>query len=131
MGAAVSEPQGELRGSRYIVKSINLGLSQGKKPINEAMVFGKPVVCSVCDGTEKKLVRNDFNGKYFMEGNSNDLAETVIELFSDINKLSIMGLNSEQIIKNEINIKTVVKGYVNAFNYVTSNRFSLINSNKL
>ncbi|MCZ6702619.1 MAG: glycosyltransferase family 4 protein [Ignavibacteria bacterium] len=118
-------------GRYFLSCSIYILAGMGGLSINEAMVFGKPVVCSVCDGTEKKLVRDDFNGKYFMEGSSNDLAETVIELFSDINKLRIMGLNSEQIIKNEINIKTVIQGYVNAFNYVTSNKFNLINSNNL
>ena len=118
-------------GRYFLSCSIYILAGMGGLSINEAMAFGKPVVCSVCDGTEKKLVRDDFNGKYFIEGNSNDLAETVIKLFSDINKLKLMGLNSEQIIKNEINIKTVVNGYVNAFNYVTSNRFNLSINNKL
>ncbi len=41
---------------RYLVSSsIYILAGIGGLSINEAMVFGKPVICSVCDGTEKKI----------------------------------------------------------------------------
>ena len=90
----------------------------GGLSINEAMCFSKPIICSVCDGTEKHLVLDEYNGKYFEEDNESDLTNKIIYLLSDQHKLKIMGENSEKIIIDKININTVVNGYSNAFNYV-------------
>jgi len=97
----------------------------GGLSINEAMIYGKPVVCSVADGTEKKLVRDNFNGKYFEKGNLEDLVEKLDFLLSNPKIIEDMGKNSEKIIREEINIHTVIKGYIRAFNYVTKNKFQL------
>jgi glycosyltransferase involved in cell wall biosynthesis len=86
--------------------------------INDAMVFGKPIICSICDGTEKKLVYNDFNGLYFKDGNKDDLTKKILMILDDENKIRTMGENSTSIIKDKINIHTVISGYKNAFNYV-------------
>ncbi len=97
----------------------------GGLSINEAMAFEKPVVCSVCDGTEKSLVIENYSGKYFDAGNEDDLFKVIDELFSDTQKLKLLGENSFEIIKNKINTNTVVKGYLDAFNFVTNNKFNL------
>lgn len=104
---------------RYLLSStIYVLAGMGGISINDAMVFGKPVICSICDGTEKKLVYNDFNGLYFKDGDKDDLTKKIIAILSDENKVKIMGENSTSIIKDKINIHTVIKGYKNAFNYV-------------
>lgn len=97
----------------------------GGLSINEAMAFGKPVICSECDGTEKKLVRDEYNGKFFQNDNAKDLYEKIDYLFSRPELLKTMEENSLNIIKNEINIHTVIKGYVKAFNFVSNNKFKL------
>ncbi len=112
-------------GGYLVSSSIYILAGIGGLSINEAMVFGKPVICSVCDGTEKKLVRDNYNGKFFKEGNLNDLIAKIDLLFSDKEKLIQMGENSGLIIKNEVNIHTVVSGYINAFNFVTNNKYNL------
>lgn len=93
----------------------------GGLSINEAMVFEKPIICSICDGTEKVLVRDGYNGYLFENGNLESLIEKLTLLLSDENKIQIFGKNSLNIIQNEINIDTVVSGYLKAFNYVTNN----------
>ncbi len=98
--------------------SIYVLAGMGGLSINEAMCFSKPIICSVCDGTEKHLVFDEFNGKYFQEDNENDLADKINYLLANPNKLKIMGENSEKIILEKININTVVNGYNEAFNYV-------------
>lgn len=105
--------------SIYILAGIG-GLS-----INEAMIFEKPIICSVCDGTEKKLVREDFNGKFFKEDDLDDLVEKIDLLFGNKEKLNQMGKNSLSIIKNEVNIHTVINGYIKTFNFVTGNKYNL------
>lgn len=90
----------------------------GGLSINEAMAFGKPVVCSICDGTEKKLVRDGYNGYIFENGNLESLKSKLVKLISDEDKIIEFGKNSESIIRNEINLQTVISGYLTAFEYL-------------
>jgi len=112
--------------AKYMISSaIYVLAGMGGLSINEAMAFGKPVICSVCDGTEKKLVRDGFNGYYFKEGNKYDLANKIKLLLSNQNEIVRMGKNSETIIRDEININTVINGYIMAFEYVSDKRIKL------
>ena len=96
----------------------------GGLSINEAMVFGKPIICSICDGTEKKLVRDGYNGYIFENGNLGSLKSKIVELISDSEKITKFGKNSESIIKEEINLQTVITGYINAFNYLSTKKYT-------
>ena len=97
----------------------------GGLSINEAMAFDKPIICSVCDGTEKKLVRENYNGKYFKEGDEEDLTNKIEYFFNNPEETERMRINSGKIIREEININTVIDGYIRAFNYVTNNKFNI------
>ena len=101
-----------LESSIYVLAGIG-GLS-----INEAMCFGKPVICSICDGTEKHLVFDDYNGKYFIENNADDLSMKIDYILSNPALIKTMGENSLKIINEKININTVINGYLKAFHYV-------------
>lgn len=107
-----------LLGRYYLSASVFVQPGMGGLALNEAMCFGKPIICSICDGTEKKLIREGYNGIYFKEGNENDLADKIKSLLSNPNLTQKMGVNSLSIIKNEVNINTVIQGYSNAFNFV-------------
>jgi glycosyltransferase involved in cell wall biosynthesis len=108
---------------KYLMSSSIYTLAgMGGLSINDAMVFGLPVICSVCDGTEKYLVREDYNGLYFENGDQESLEAKIKYLFDNPEKRLKMGENSLSIIKNEINIHTVVGGYLNAFKYVTKTK---------
>jgi len=109
----------KILGRYFMASTIYVLAGMGGLSINDAMTFGLPVICSVCDGTEKKLVRDEFNGKYFKDGDEDDLFEKIIYLFDRPQLLKQMGLNSTSIIKNEINIHTVIKGFLAAFQYVS------------
>ncbi|MCX6150417.1 MAG: glycosyltransferase family 4 protein [Ignavibacteriales bacterium] len=111
---------------RYLKASTIYALAgMGGLSINEAMCFNKPIVCSVCDGTEKKLVRDGINGNFFEEGNEDDLVIKLDYLFSNPELIEKMGKSSGEIIRNDVNIHTVIDGYVRAFNYVSKNKFGL------
>lgn len=92
----------------------------GGLSINDAMCFAKPVVCSVADGTEKRLVREGFNGHYFANGDVDSLTDRLDRLLSDPARLRTFGDNSLRIIQEEINIHTVLREYVRAFEYAAS-----------
>jgi glycosyltransferase involved in cell wall biosynthesis len=115
----------ETLGRYFTAASVYVLAGLGGLSINEAMTFEKPVVCSECDGTEKKLVREAYNGRYFKEGDAESLYQVLKELLADPQQLEQMGKRSEEIIRNEVNIHTVIKGYIEAFNYVTGGKYRL------
>tara|TARA_B110000285_G_scaffold235135_1_gene315057 strand:+ start:2322 stop:3602 length:1281 start_codon:yes stop_codon:yes gene_type:complete len=109
-----------LLGKYLMSSSIYILAGMGGLSINDAMIFGLPVICSVCDGTEKYLVREGYNGLYFENGDQHSLESKIKYLFDHPEQRLTMGENSVNITKNEINIHTVVDGYMKAFNYITS-----------
>ncbi len=92
----------------------------GGLSINEAMYYGLAIVCAKADGTERFLVREGVNGAFFKDGDEADLARVMIEALSDPDQLRGMGSRSKEIIEKEVNIQTVVAGYLNAFRSVCS-----------
>ncbi|WP_254561380.1 glycosyltransferase [Dyadobacter diqingensis] len=104
---------------RYLhVSSIYLLGGMGGLSINDAMCFAKPVICAVADGTERRLVREGYNGSYFENGNQESLNLKIKSLLEDPEKVKTFGANSLKIIKEEINIHSVLKEYMVAFQYV-------------
>ena len=104
-------------GRYFLASTVYVLAGMGGLSINDAMCFGKPVICSRADGTEKKLVRADYNGYYFEENNATDLADKIIKIISYPEIEKKFGENSTNIIKNEINIHTVITRYQKAFEY--------------
>lgn len=102
-------------GKYFTESTIYVLAGMGGLSINEAMLFGKPIICSVCDGSEKHLVYDQINGLYFKDSNENDLAEKIIFLFERPELIRSMGLESEKIIRNKVNINTVVSAFSEAF----------------
>ncbi len=104
---------------RYMYESsVYVLAGMGGLSMNDAMCFSLPVICSVCDGTEKDLITNGINGYFFQEGNSDSLAEKIDLVLSDKEKAKKMGEASYRIIKEKINLDTVSRRYMDAFEYV-------------
>jgi glycosyltransferase involved in cell wall biosynthesis len=112
----VYDPQ--LLGQYYLASSLYVLAGMGGLSINEAMCFGLPILCSVCDGTEKVLVREGVNGRYFRDGDEDDLAEKIAWFFERPEEAAAMGRRSEEIIRRDVNIRTVIDGYVDALRFV-------------
>lgn len=87
----------------------------GGLSINDAMTYGMPVICSVCDSTERDLVTDGRNGFFFKEGDAGSLAEKITTLFASPGLCGKMGKESQRIILEEINIDTVSRRYLDAF----------------
>jgi glycosyltransferase involved in cell wall biosynthesis len=105
-------------GKYLLASTIYVLAGMGGISINDAMIFGKPIICSVCDGTEKHLVFEGENGLYFKDGDQQSLVEKVLYLFRNQDLVSHMGTESARIIKESVNIHTVLDGYRRAFSYV-------------
>jgi hypothetical protein len=115
----------ETLGKYFMSASVYVLAGMGGLSINEAMSFDRPVVCSECDGTEKKLVREGYNGRYFEDGSAESLYEVLKNMLAHPEDLQEMGIRSGKIIQNEVNIHTVINGYIEAFNFVTNNKYGL------
>lgn len=106
---------------RYLRASVVYVLGgMGGLSINDAMCFAKPVVCTEADGTERRLVREEYNGYYFENGDQDSLDTALRKLLSDPEKVTRFGANSLKIIEEEINIHSVIREYEAAFEYVMS-----------
>lgn len=105
--------------ARYLRSSgVYVLAGMGGLSINDAMFNGLPVVCSVCDGTEKRLVRDGYNGLFFAEGSEDDLVDKLLTLFRQPELCRQMGKHSRRIIDDEVNVHTVLAGYLDAFRFV-------------
>lgn len=105
-------------GQHLMASSVYVLAGMGGLSINDAMCFEKPVICSVCDGTERNLVTDNVNGFFFKEGDRVDLCDKITRILSDPLRMAEMGRASRQVIETRVNIHTVIDGYMKAFRYV-------------
>lgn len=94
----------------------------GGLSINDAMTYGLPILCSVCDTTERDLVTDGKNGYFFAEGSVDSLVEKIETLFASPERCRVMGRESERIIREKINIETVSVRFMRAFEKVMQQR---------
>jgi len=111
-----------LLGRYFMASSVYVLAGMGGLSINDAMCFGLPVICSVCDGTEKRLVREGYSGRYFLEGDQDDLDDKISWMLEHQEERHQMGENATAVIRDEMNIHTVIQGYTDAFKFVTGKR---------
>ena len=97
--------------------SVYVLAGMGGLSINDAMCFSLPIICSVCDGTEKDLVFEGENGFFFKEDDVADLTEKLNWILSDLPKAVQMGEKSLQIIKERANLDVFSNMYKKALSY--------------
>ncbi len=101
-----------------IASAIYVLAGMGGLSINEAMAFGKPVICSKCDGTERDLVIDGVNGLYFQEGDAFDLASKIDMLLNDPVKIQAMGENAQPLTDEKINLEIITQRFANCFEHL-------------
>ena len=98
----------------------------GGLAVSEALANGLPVICGQGDGCEVDLVLNDVNGyRYSIDISSADcdsyiswLADKMLDLLINDDKLDQFSINAVEIIKNKYNVNTYVSGILKALSYV-------------
>lgn len=95
--------------------SIYVLAGMGGLSINDAMTYSLPIICSVCDGTERDLVTHNVNGLYFKENNAIDLSDKIKLLLRDSQLREKMGKASLSVIEEKINLESVSDRYMDAF----------------
>lgn len=102
-----------LLAEKFKVSDVFVLTGAGGLAINDAMTFGKPVICTYADGTEKDLVIPHQTG--FIYQNINELEHFMEFFINHPLKAQEMGINAQNKILNEINLKSVAKKYVDFF----------------
>lgn len=112
---------GAMHGSELDRKFVRADLfvlpGTGGLAVQQAMSFGLPVIVGQADGTQKDLVRPE-NGWSLLAGSCESLTHTLQQALSDISRLRKMGQESYRIVKDEINLETMVQAFVHAVNSV-------------
>lgn len=102
--------------------SVYVLAGMGGLSINDAMTYGLPVLCSVCDSTERDLVTDGLNGSFFREGDVDSLTEKMEQLLASPVRCKEMGKESERIIREKINLATVSERYLKAFEEICATK---------
>jgi len=87
----------------------------GGLAVQQAMSYGLPVIVAQGDGTQDDLVRQG-NGWQIPPDDFDALVSTMKDALSDVARLQRMGKESYRIVKEEINIETMVETFVTALN---------------
>ena len=87
----------------------------GGLAIQQAMAYALPVIVAEGDGTQDDLVRPS-NGWRVSPGDQDELTETLCEALSDVTRLRSMGESSYNIVRDEINIQSMARVFLQAMN---------------
>ena len=79
----------------------------GGLAVQQAMAYALPVVVAEADGTQVDLVQQK-NGWNVCPGDVDQLTETVKKALDDPKRLRRMGMESFDIIQNQVNLETMV-----------------------
>jgi glycosyltransferase involved in cell wall biosynthesis len=92
----------------------------GGLAVQEAMIYGKPVIVASADGTQTDLVREGENGFHATPGDIPALSQTINESLKHRSRLSEMGKESRRIVTEEFNLNIMAQTFINAFNFVST-----------
>ena len=87
----------------------------GGLAVQQAMAYALPVIVAEGDGTQDDLVRPG-NGWRVSPGDQDELTETLREALSDVTRLRHMGDSSYNIVRDDVNIGSMVRVFLQAMN---------------
>lgn len=118
-------PQAEFTGAKHGAELTSLWAradlfvlpGTGGLAVQEAMAHGLPVIVAQGDGTQDDLVRPE-NGWQIPPDDLKALKETLAIALSDCQQLREMGVESQRIVREEVNINEMVDVFVQALKSV-------------
>lgn len=90
----------------------------GGLAVQQAMVYGLPIVIGEGDGTQLDLV-SEKNGWHITPGDIDDLVRVLNESLADGSRLKKMGEASFKIVQDRANVEKMVEVFVQAMEYAT------------
>lgn len=93
----------------------------GGLAVQEAMIYGKPVIVTSGDGTQVDLVREGKNGFHVEPGDINSLINAIETGIENRELLNKMGLESRRIVTEEYNMNNMVQTFIKVLNVAVKN----------
>jgi glycosyltransferase involved in cell wall biosynthesis len=90
----------------------------GGLAVQEAMVYGLPILVGEADGTQLDLVSPE-NGWHIIPGDLDDLVKTMRLAFSDTARLAKMGEASFRVVRDRANIEIMAEVFVQALEFAS------------
>lgn len=105
--------------SYYLEADLFVLPGSGGLAVQEAMAHGLPVIVAEGDGTQSDLVRKE-NGWLVPPDDVDALTQALAGALADVKSLRLKGLESLRIVKDEVNLESMVESFVFALNKITS-----------
>jgi len=96
-----------------------LGVQYGSALRSYFLAHGLPVIVAEGDGTQSDLVRKE-NGWLVPPDDVEALRQALAGALADVKSLRLKGLESLRIVKEEVNLESMVESFVFALNKITS-----------
>ena len=103
---------GEALARFFIASDVFVLPGAGGLAIHQAMSYGKPIIVSFGDGTERDLVEDGRNGYFFKANDVEDLRQKVERLLDEPDLRKRMGEQSLYLIRTRFNIDIMVKVFL-------------------
>jgi glycosyltransferase involved in cell wall biosynthesis len=89
----------------------------GGLAVQEAMSYGKPVIASLSDGTQKDLIEEGKNGFMFQSGDFGTMRELIARCLEDRDALTAMGEESRRIVAERFSFDAMQDSFLNAVEF--------------
>jgi glycosyltransferase involved in cell wall biosynthesis len=98
----------------------------GGLAVQEAMIYGKPVIVASGDGTQADLIREGKNGFHVPSGDLFAMRRAIEICIKDRNRLCQMGRESRRIIKDGHNLDVMIHAFIKALNSAYTQRLKRV-----
>ena len=117
----LGQKSGEELAICFTVADIFVLPGSGGLAVQEAMIYGKPVIVASGDGTQVDLVRDGKNGFHVEPGNINSLINAIETGTENRDLLNKMGIESRRIVTEEYNMNNMVQTFIKVLNVAAKN----------
>jgi glycosyltransferase involved in cell wall biosynthesis len=112
----------DILGKWFASASVFVLPGSGGLAIPQAMCYALPIICSVADGTEETLVRNDINGYRVPPGDGQQIAQAILTLLGNEDLRKRMGEASLEIVSRESGLEGMTQGFDRAVRCAVARR---------
>jgi glycosyltransferase involved in cell wall biosynthesis len=106
--------RGEALGRCFLAADLFVMPGTGGLALQEAMLYGKPVVAAEADGSQRDLIREGENGWSIPPGDEQALLRVLEEALADSRRLERMGAASRKIVRETATMEKMVDGFLKA-----------------
>jgi glycosyltransferase involved in cell wall biosynthesis len=109
--------RGEALGRCFLAADLFVMPGTGGLALQEAMLYGKPVVAAEADGSQRDLIREGENGWLIPPGDEPALQRVLGAALADTRRLERMGMASRKIVRETATMEKMIDGFLKAIRF--------------